>query len=74
MDTVGTDPEGSTDISALTWILIVAGGWLCLATVVGVVVGRIIRNRDRQVPTDAEPPVAPTPQPGIERKSTPRGN
>jgi hypothetical protein len=35
-------------------VLIVAGGWLCLAAVVGVVVGRIIRNRDRQVPTDAE--------------------
>jgi hypothetical protein len=35
-------------------ILIVAGGWVCLAAVVGLVVGRIIRNRDRQVPSDAE--------------------
>ena len=27
---------------------------MCLATVVGLVVGRIIRNRDRQVPSDSE--------------------
>jgi hypothetical protein len=47
--------KGPTDISPLTWVLIVAGGWLCLAAVVGVVVGRVIRNRDRQIPTDAEP-------------------
>jgi hypothetical protein len=32
----------------------VAGGWLCLAAVVGLVVGKVIRNRDRQVPTDSE--------------------
>jgi len=48
------EPEGATVISALNWILIVAGGWVCLATVVGLVVGRIIRNRDRQVPSDSE--------------------
>ena len=48
------EPEGPTDISALNWILIVAGGWVCLATVVGLVVGRMIRNRDRQVPSDSE--------------------
>lgn len=51
-----------------------AGGWLCLAAVVGIVVGRIIRNRDRQIPSDAEPPTSPLPQPGVERKSTPRKN
>ena len=49
------EPEGPTDISALNWILIVAGGWVCLATVVGLVVGRVIRNRDRQVPSDPPP-------------------
>ena len=49
------EPEGPTDISALNWILIVAGGWVCLATVVGLVVGRVIRNRDRQVPSDPRP-------------------
>jgi len=27
---------------------------VCLATVVGLVVGRMIRNRDRQVPSDSE--------------------
>jgi hypothetical protein len=48
------EPEGATVISALNWILIVAGGWVCLAAVVGLVVGRIIRNRDRQVPSDPE--------------------
>jgi hypothetical protein len=65
-------PEGRTDISALTWILIVAGGWLCLAAAVGVVVGRVIRNRDRQIPTDSSE--SPIPRPGVERKSSPRGN
>jgi hypothetical protein len=50
----------------------VAGGWLCLAAVVGLVVGRIIRNRDRQIPTDADPPAVPTRQPRAERKSSPR--
>jgi hypothetical protein len=50
-----TEPEGPTDISALSWILIVAGGWVCLAAVVGLVVGRVIRNRDRQVPADPRP-------------------
>ena len=66
-------PEGLTDISAITWIAIVAGGWLCLAAVVGLVVGRVIRNRDRQVPTDSEPSVT-RPKPGVDRKSSPRGN
>lgn len=37
-------------MTALQWILVVAGGWLVLAVVVGLVVGRVIRNRDRQVP------------------------
>jgi hypothetical protein len=52
----------------------VAGGWLCLAAVVGVVVGRVIRNRDRQIPTDAE--VRPAPRrpddgPGARRETPP---
>ena len=38
----------------------VAAAWLAVATVVGVLVGRVVRERDRQVP----PPPAPPPAPG----------
>lgn len=29
-------------------------GWLSLAAIVGIIVGRTIRNRDRQIPTDVQ--------------------
>jgi hypothetical protein len=35
---------------------VVAAAWLAVATVVGVLVGRMIRHRDRQVPTAPDPP------------------
>jgi hypothetical protein len=71
--------EGTATISPLTWILLVAVGWMCLAAVVGLVLGRVIRNRDRQVPKDTEhPPLQlPTQQeqkPGPEHKPSPRGH
>lgn len=35
------------------WALLIGGGWLLLTLVVGLTVGRVIRNRDRQ---DPKPP------------------
>ena len=37
----------------LTWWYVILPGWIALAAVVGLVVGRVIRNRDRQ---EAESP------------------
>jgi hypothetical protein len=37
-------------IGTLGWILVVAVAWPAVAAVVGVLVGRMIRERDRQVP------------------------
>jgi hypothetical protein len=41
---------------------VVAAAWLAVAAVVGVLIGRMIRERDRQVPPAPEPPPA-SPQP-----------
>jgi hypothetical protein len=41
---------------------VVAAVWLAVAAVVGMLVGRMIRERDRQVPRAPEPPPA-NPQP-----------
>ena len=32
----------------LEWWYVILGGWLFLAAVVGLIVGRVIRNRDKQ--------------------------
>jgi hypothetical protein len=37
-------------INTLGWIIVVAAAWLVVATAVGVLVGGMIRERDRQVP------------------------
>jgi hypothetical protein len=37
---------------------VVAAAWLVVAAVVGVLVGRMIRERDRQTPRPPEPPPA----------------
>jgi hypothetical protein len=37
---------------------VVAAAWLVVATVVGVLVGRMIRERDRQTPRPPDPPPA----------------
>jgi hypothetical protein len=48
------DGRNHTDMGAgigtLGWILVVAVAWLAVAAIVGVLVGRMIRERDRQVP------------------------
>jgi hypothetical protein len=37
---------------------VVVAAWLAVATVVGVLVGRVIRQRDRQAPSSPAPPPA----------------
>ncbi len=49
----------------------VAAAWLAVATVVGVLVGRVVRQRDRQVPREPAPP--PAPEAGAGKDDTPRG-
>lgn len=49
-------------MTVLSWVLTVAVGWVVLAAVVGLVVGRVIRNRDRQIPTDVRDQPIPTVQ------------
>jgi hypothetical protein len=41
--------------------------WLVVALVVGVVIGRTIRNRDRQVPSDPAAPITGIPTPTAEQ-------
>jgi hypothetical protein len=43
-------------ISTLGWIIVVAAAWLAVAAVVGVLVGRVMLVRDRQVPRAPDPP------------------
>ena len=57
----------------LGWVLAaVAAGWCTLAAAVAVVLGRVVRLRDRQVPHPARPvPPIPSPRapvdPAVER-------
>jgi hypothetical protein len=46
-------------ISTLGWIVIGVVAWMVVAAVVGVLIGRMIRQRDRQVPEDSGTPAAP---------------
>ncbi len=46
-------PEGSRTISTLAWVIIGVTAWLVVASLVGVLIGRVIRVRDHQVPADA---------------------
>lgn len=46
----------------LGWVVAVTVGWCVLALVVGVVLGRVVRSRDRQVPHRVRP-VPPIPFP-----------
>jgi hypothetical protein len=51
----GARDQGAV-ISTLGWIITVAAAWLAVAALVGVLVGRMIRERDRQVPPVPDPP------------------
>ena len=34
----------------LDWVAVAAQAWLVASVVVGVLIGRVVRNRDRQIP------------------------
>ncbi len=51
MDNVLTSSQGVV-ISAVGWIITGVVAWMAMALVVAVLVGGMIRRRDRQVPTD----------------------
>ena len=58
MDTVAISGQGVV-ISTIGWIAIGVAAWLVVALVVGVLIGRMIRRRDAQVPRGVEPSEAP---------------
>lgn len=45
----------------------VAAAWVVVAAVVGVLVGRMVRERDRQVPPPPEPPTVTGPGKDVPR-------
>lgn len=45
-------------MNTLQWVLVVASGWIALAGIVGLVVGLVIKNRDRQAPKPRRTPQA----------------
>jgi hypothetical protein len=53
------------------WSIVVLTVWLAVAAFVGVVLGRAVRRRDRQVPTST-PDTFPTPRVPVEPPMTER--
>jgi hypothetical protein len=47
---------GGVVISTFAWIAIGVAAWLAVAVLVGVLIGRMIRGRDRQIPVNPPPP------------------
>ena len=45
----------------ITWGIAALAVWVVVAALVGVLLGRVVRRRDRQVPT-VEPSALPTPR------------
>jgi hypothetical protein len=43
----------------ITWVAVALAVWVAVAAVVGVLLGRVVRRRDRQVPDDLAPEVSP---------------
>jgi hypothetical protein len=62
---LGRKPQEASDpgvvISTLGWILVGVAAWLVVATAVGMVIGRTIRLRDRQVFDEPDGPDRPPP-------------
>jgi hypothetical protein len=49
-------------ISTVMWIVVGVAAWMVVAAIVGVLIGRMIRQRDRQIPDrPAEEPAPGTP-------------
>ena len=51
-------------ISTVMWIVVGVAAWMVVAAVVGVLIGRMIRQRDRQVPEGSARRPAPGPPSG----------
>lgn len=49
--------------SVLEWVVLVVGVWFAAAVPVAVVVGRVLRMRERQLPRPPDPPVTGIPLP-----------
>lgn len=58
MDTEASSTQGDI-ISTVGWIALGIAAWLVVALAMGVLIGRMIRRRDRQVPHRAEPSAPP---------------
>jgi hypothetical protein len=59
-------------ISTLGWIVVGVTAWLVVAVVVALLIGRVIRARDEQVPRDDLPPPADAPDDvGSQRPQSP---
>ena len=59
-------------MSVLSWIVVVTVGWVAVAVGAGLVAGRVIRNRDQQIPVEwrRKPPHVPPPAPRTEARKT----
>jgi hypothetical protein len=60
-------------MSVAGWIALGVVAWVVIALLVAVLVGRMVRLRDRQVPADPAPtPRGPVEQPRVPRTPEPR--
>lgn len=60
-------------MSVAGWIAVGVVAWVVIALLVAVLVGRMVRLRDRQVPADPMPsPRRPVDAPGVPRTPEPR--
>lgn len=70
METWSTSSQGAV-ISTVAWIVVGIAAWLVVAAVVGILIGRMIRRRDRQVPGDStHSPSAGVPSPTPDQDGT----
>jgi hypothetical protein len=72
VDTNGCQRAGGASISAFSWITVGVTVWLVIAALVGLLIGRMIRGRDRQIPQDS--PSIATPQIPTQSTSDPATN
>lgn len=53
------------------WVVLVVGAWSAVAVIVGVLVGRVVRLRDRQVPRSTDLRITGIPAPRCAPDSRP---